>query len=81
MNQYYKTVIEVTVLTSEPYVPDDLHEVACAINDELCGRMSVGVSQAIPREEMIRFLRQEGCEPSFFMDDWTEADEEDGCST
>ncbi len=77
MTQYYKTVVEVTVVSDEPFHPDDLHELAYKMEDELCGKTSVGVSQRIPREEMIRFRKQEGCDPSQFMEDWSEEDEDD----
>lgn len=67
---FYRTVIEVEVLTEGEYYPGSLEDVARDIvYGDASGDWSVKSSRRVSRKTMARLLEKQGSDPSFLLGD------------
>lgn len=73
--KYYKTVIQVEILSVGPYDPDTLADVHYDIVEGDCsGKWSIKEQQELSRKEMSEALENQGSDPEFLLG--TEDEEE-----
>lgn len=69
MSKFYRTVIEVEVLTNEPYVPGSLEEVQYDITEgHASGAWDITASEEVTKERMAALLEAQGSDPDFLID-------------
>jgi hypothetical protein len=63
---FYKTVVEVTILSEEPYDIIDLDQIHYDITFGDCsGQCNIKSSEEVSAEEMKKLLKTQGSDPSF----------------
>ena len=68
MTQLTKTIIEIEVLSDEPYNPACLEEVASDIMDGGCsGNWRIKSQEVLTKEEMANALEAQGSDPAFLL--------------
>jgi hypothetical protein len=67
MTKYYKTIIQVEVLSEDPYEYLGLKELQYDITDGGCsGKTTVISSETLTGKQMARALKEQGSDPEFF---------------
>lgn len=71
MRKFYRTVVQVEVLSEEPYLEDDLETIVDDIVIGDCSGKSVDVvrNEVVDGKQMAALLRAQGSDPGFFMID------------
>ena len=65
--KYYKTIIQVEVLSEDPYNYIGLNELHYDITDGGCsGKTSVISSETLSGKQMAKALKEQGSDPGFF---------------
>lgn len=76
MSKYYKTIIEVEVLSEDPYNPEELEQIAADITTGDCsGKWTISSSEEVSKEKMTELLIAQGSDPEFLIRE--DEDEED----
>jgi len=66
--EFYRTVVEVEILSRGPYDPDTLEEVSHDITKGDCsGSWAIKTSEEVPEEEMAELLVEQGSDPAFLF--------------
>lgn len=69
--KFHRTVVEIVILSEEPWVSEDLEEIAEATDTGDCvGKVKIVKSDEVGGPAMARYLSEAGSEPAFFgLDD------------
>lgn len=75
---FYKTVIQVTVLSEEPFESEDLSEINYAITEGGCsGDVNTILTEKLDGKQIAKELQSQGSDPEFFRVDEDGNDTED----
>jgi hypothetical protein len=81
--KFYRTVLQLVILSEEPYEETDLTRIAEDITDGPCSGLLTDISrnEVTPAKHMVVFLKEQGSDPEFFQlnsdgEDTEEVDEE-----
>lgn len=79
--KFYKTIIQITVLSEEPMTGGESLSDICYEMDQgdFSGQMKIGKSKELDGKQMARALKRQGSDPGFFGldDDGSHEDDED----
>ena len=65
--KYHRTVIQVEVLSEEPYTVEDLKDVSYDISEGHCsGQVEVLLREEVDGTSMAKLLLEQGSDPEFF---------------
>ena len=76
--KFYRTVVEIEILSEEPYSNENLSQIAYDITEGDCsGAYGVVNSETVDGKTMAEMLLNQGSDPGFFMLDEEGNDTED----
>ena len=73
MSKFYRTIIQIEVLSKDPFECTDLSEINYAITEGDCsGKVEIIQSEKVPPEKMAELLKSQGSDPNFLLEEYME---------